>query len=72
MSTIFMKSENSKTYDAYRLRLNLTDKMGLSRGDRNAAITRCSVKLRDGIYVKAYGSLSFSKNMGKTLSNRCE
>ena len=67
MSTIFMKSKNSKTYDAYRLRLNLTDKMGLSRGDRNAAITRCSVKLRDGIYVKAYGSLSFYKKYGQNI-----
>lgn len=38
MSTIFMKSKNSKTYDAYRLRLNLTGKMDLSRGDKHAAI----------------------------------
>ena len=40
MSTIFMKSKNSKTYDAYRLRLNLTDKMSLSRGEKHTAITR--------------------------------
>ena len=33
-----MKSKNSKKYDAYRLRLNLTGKMNLSRGDKHAAI----------------------------------
>ena len=34
MSTIFMNSENSKTSDAYRLRLNFTSKMDLRRGDK--------------------------------------
>ena len=29
----FMNSDNSKTSDAYRLRLNLTDEIGLRRGD---------------------------------------
>ena len=31
---------------------------------------RCSIKLRDRIYVKRYGFLSFDKNMGKSLSNK--
>ena len=31
---------------------------------------RYSIKLRDRIYVKGYGFLSFTKNMGKNLSNK--
>ena len=32
--------------------------------------TRCSFELGDGIYVKGYGFLSFTKNMSKSLSNK--
>ena len=31
---------------------------------------RYSIDLRDKIYVKGYGVLSFAKNMGKNLSNK--
>ena len=31
---------------------------------------RYSIVPRDRIYVKGYGSLSFAKNMGKSLSNK--
>ena len=31
---------------------------------------RYSIERRDRIYVKGYGFLSFSKNMGKSLSNK--
>ena len=31
---------------------------------------RYSIELRDRIYVKGYGFLSFAKNMSKRLSNR--
>ena len=31
---------------------------------------RYSIELRDRIYVKGYGLLSFAKNMGKSLSNK--
>ena len=31
---------------------------------------RYSIELRDRIYVKGYGFLSFTKNMGKNLSNK--
>ena len=31
---------------------------------------RYSLELRDRIYVKGYGFLSFAKNMGKSLSNK--
>ena len=32
---------------------------------------RYSVEPRDRIYVKGYGFLSFARNMGKGLSNKC-
>ena len=32
---------------------------------------RYSIEPRDRIYVKGYGFLSFAKNMGKCLSNKC-
>ena len=31
---------------------------------------RYSIESRDRIYVKGYGFLSFTKNMGKSLSNK--
>ena len=31
---------------------------------------RYSIELRDSIYVKGYRFLSFTKNMGKSLSNK--
>ena len=31
---------------------------------------RYSIELRDRIYVKGYGFLSFAKNIGKNLSNK--
>ena len=31
---------------------------------------RYSIELRDRIYVKRYGSLSFTKNVGKSLSKK--
>ena len=33
MDTIFMKSENSKTFDPHRLLVNHSDKINLKRGD---------------------------------------
>ena len=37
MSTIFMNSESSKTSDAHRLGLNITNKMDLWRGDKRGS-----------------------------------
>ena len=34
MNTIFMNSENSKTFDPHRLLLNLADKINLKRSDK--------------------------------------
>ena len=43
MNTIFMKSENSKTYDPHRLLLNLTDKIDLRRKDKYTALSNLSL-----------------------------
>ena len=43
MITIFIKSENSKTSDTYRLRLNLTDKIDLRRGDKRVVLPDLSI-----------------------------
>ena len=37
MHIIFINSENSKTSDAHRLLLNLSDKIDLKRSDKNVA-----------------------------------
>ena len=41
MSTIFMNSKNSS--DLYRLVLNLTDKIGLPRGEKHVALSDLSI-----------------------------
>ena len=43
MDTIFMNSENSKTYDPHRLLLNLTDKITLKRSDKYVALSNLSI-----------------------------
>ena len=37
MGTIFVNSENSKTFDPHRLLLNLTDKINSKRKDKYVA-----------------------------------
>ena len=43
MNTIFMNSENSKTYDPHILLLNLSDKTNLKRGDKYVAFSKPSI-----------------------------
>ena len=43
MDTIFMNSKNSKTSDAYKLLLNLTDKIKLKRSDKYLALSNLSI-----------------------------
>ena len=40
---IFMKSENRKTPNAYRLSLTLIDKMDLQRGKKHVALSEFSI-----------------------------
>ena len=39
MDTIFMNSENSKTFDLRRLLLNLSDEINLKRSDKYVALS---------------------------------
>ena len=43
METIFMNSENSKTSEADRFRLDLTDKLNLKDPKKNMAFTNLSI-----------------------------
>ena len=43
MNTVFINSENSKTSDALRLPLNLTDKIDLRRKDKYIALSNLSI-----------------------------
>ena len=43
METIFMNSENSKTSEAHRFRLDLTDKFNLKDPKKNMAFTNLSI-----------------------------
>ena len=42
MDTIFMSSENSKTYEMHVLVLKLTDKLNLRRGEKIIALSNLS------------------------------
>ena len=43
MDTVFMNFENSKTYDARKLLLNLADKINLKRSDKYVALSSLSI-----------------------------
>ena len=43
MNTIFMNSENSKTFDPHRLLLNLTEKIDLRRKDKYIALSNLTI-----------------------------
>ena len=43
MDTIFMNSENSKTFDPHRLLLHLSDKINLKRSDKYVALSNLSI-----------------------------
>ena len=43
METIFMNTENSKTNEPHRFRLNLTDKLNLKNPNKNMALVNLSI-----------------------------
>ena len=43
MNTIFINSENSKTFDSHRLLLNLSDKIDLKRSHKYVALVNLSI-----------------------------
>ena len=48
---MFMNSENNKASDAHRLRLNLTDKMDLRRGDMTIALSELSLQFLNHLAI---------------------
>ena len=54
MDTIFINSENSKTSNAHRLLLNLSDKINLKKSDKYVALSNLIIKRKNkGKYKKA-------------------
>ena len=43
METIFMNTENSKTSEPHRFKLNLTDKLNLKNSNKNLALANLSI-----------------------------
>ena len=43
MKTIFMNTENSKTNEPHRLRLDLADKLDLKNPEKNIALVNLSI-----------------------------
>ena len=43
MNTIFMNSENSKTFDPHRLLLNVSDRINVKRRDKYVALSNLSI-----------------------------
>ena len=43
METIFMNTENSKTYESHRLKLDLADKLNLKNSKKNMALVNLSI-----------------------------
>ena len=43
MDTIFMNSENSKTFDPHRLLLNVSDRINVKRRDKYVALSNLSI-----------------------------
>ena len=43
MGTIFMNSQNSKTFDPHRLLINLSDKINIKRSDKDFALSTLSI-----------------------------
>ena len=58
MCSIFMNSENSKTSDVRRLKLNLTDKIDLQRGDKRVALSDLSIYYTIKIINKLYKKIN--------------
>ena len=59
---LFMNSENSKTSDAHRLRLNLADKIDIRRSDKHVALSDISI-----YYTWKNIKMSYKNNKFKIL-----
>ena len=59
MNTVFINSENSKTSDALRLPLNLTDKIDLRRKDKYIALSNLRIYYTWKVITKSYKNNRF-------------
>ena len=59
MDTIFINSGNSKTYDPYRLILNLSGKINLKRSEKYVALSHYSIYCRWKSIKKSYKNNEF-------------
>ena len=58
MDTIFINSEISKTNEAHRLLLDLTDKTNLKRNDKYVALSNLSMHYTR-IYIYIYSAINY-------------
>ena len=63
MDTMFLKSENSKSSEPYRLLFNLEDKMDLTRSDKHIVLSNFNIYYTWKKYEKYVAR--------KRSSNRC-
>ena len=67
METIFMNSENSKTSELHRFKLNLTDKLNLKDPKKKMALANLSIYYtwKNIKLNTATENLNFSPNLGR-------
>ena len=59
MDTIFMNSENSRTLEYHVLRLKLTDKLDLKRGQKTVALSNLSIYYKWKYIKSSYNNNKF-------------
>ena len=67
METIFMNTENSKTNEPHRFKLDLTDKLNLKNPNKNMALANLSIYCtRKNLNIKTI-NLKFQHQLGMIL-----
>ena len=59
MEKIFMNSENSKTIEPYRFKLDLTDKLNLKNSNKNTALANLSIYYTSKNIKSTYNNNNF-------------
>ena len=63
METIFMNTENSRTNESHRFKLELTDKLNLKNPNRNMALANLSIYYTWKNIKSEYNNSNFSSNL---------
>ena len=71
VNTIFMNSENSKTFDPHKLSLNLMDKIGLRQKGKCIALSSLSIYYTQKNIRKSYKNNKF-KTSARTWNEEFE